>query len=343
MLLLIDLGTGAPVGSLPDSTRISVTERLYAPDKWSAEVDDPYAFDPEWVGSRAVLIAGSLYVVDVIDIKGGVAELSGLDLSGIFRYRVVVPDAGQSHYSPPKQDAETTMKAYAEKYAGSGADWPVPLLDVATSQARGRDARWISRYGVLSDELAGLGAHAGIGWAVGYSLTTQRALFDTVHGADYSSSIILSRQNCTDVTYLRSSLGAASYVIVLGQGEGAARTRVDRWLGKDDGDPAPEGRDARVVVRDGRDTDDLDVLAARGDATLEEMSEQETWSFGGIQEDVASSLSLGDIVSCTEQGHTGRLRIVEREYALESGSPTYKMTLGRPIGYDINDRSTPVQ
>lgn len=327
-LWLVDRETGALDETIEGE--LVETRRLYAADSFeltsSAEVTAGLKDSAALVSD----VTGVVYLVEALHGQGDIATLSGRDVSGEFSARVTVPPDGLSH-DRQAGPVETVMKGLVTR--ATDAEWAVPNLDVAADQGRGPSVKWASRYRRLDTELARVGAKAGFGWQTLYSTTSRRFTFDVVAGRDRRKEAALSRAAGTvgAEEYVSSRADRLTYAIVLGQGEGAARTRVLRWAGKDDGAPSPAGFDRRAVVVDARDIDDVDELAARGDAVLAESARADTYeaTIAGLVD-----VALGDLFTVASRWAAPQdLRAVEVVYRRRAGLPEVTATLGRPFGW----------
>lgn len=162
--------------------------------------------------------------------------------------------------------AETVMKQLVNLNAGPGAlsAREVPGLTLATDLARGGTVSSSARFDSLFDKLVELGRAGGLGFRVvqvGLSLE-----FDVYETVDLSTSVRFFRElgNLRDYKY-RLSAPTATTVLVLGQGEGAAREIVERT------DTAAETLWGRwETTQDRRDTTDIPTLQQAGDQALAE-------------------------------------------------------------------------
>lgn len=209
-----------------------------------------------------------------IDEKGRISDLikiTGRGIDGIFADRLIVPPGGSSHDSQTGIVAETAMKHYVTDHAGPGAaaSRQIPNLVVIASSGRGSAVTVKGRYQTLLDMLTEIGQLATMGWEVTLDTSTADLEFDVVPGVDRSASVFFDVLFDTALAqrWLTSDLDRKTVAVVAGQGSGAARTVVTRWLDASE----PTGFSRRETFVDARDLDTTAALEARGDSKLKEM------------------------------------------------------------------------
>lgn len=188
--------------------------------------------------------------------------------------RLIYPDPTQpataqtaSAYDIRTGPAETIMRALVNANAGPGALLArrIPGLTLEPDQGRGAVIKTSARFDKLSDVLTAAGVAGGLGWRIIHDGTARR--FQVYEPVDRSAEIEFSRGigNLRAYSY---SLDAptGTRAIVAGQGEGTARTIVERGLSTAESDWS-----MRVeTFVDRRDTNDLALLAQAGDEALAE-------------------------------------------------------------------------
>lgn len=196
--------------------------------------------------------------------------LSGVDDTGLLARRVTLPVplaapvAAGTTYSASVADvrtgvAETVMRGYVDANAGPGArsDRVVAGLRLAADLGRGESGTWRARFAPLDDKLreVALGG-GGLGFRVVQATDANAVEFQVYVTADKTASAVFSPEygNLSGYDY-RQSAPKATYIYVLGQGEGTARTIV-------------EGGDSAARVRWGQREDAID---ARGTPTTDEL------------------------------------------------------------------------
>lgn len=196
--------------------------------------------------------------------------LSGSDDTGLLARRVTLPvplavpvPAGTT-YSASVADvrtgvAETVMRGYVDANAGPGArsDRMVAGLRLAPDLGRGASGTWRARFEALDDKLREVALGGGdLGFRVVQATDANAVEFQVYATADKTASAVFSPNygNLRSYEY-RQGAPKATYLYVLGQGEGTARTIV-------------EGGDSAARVRWGQREE---VVDARGTPTTEEL------------------------------------------------------------------------
>jgi hypothetical protein len=116
--------------------------------------------------------------------------VSGHELKGIFKQRVVIPDQkDDSHFFgwdrfPDQGDApaEAIMRHYVEKHAVNPSDpnRAFPALIMAPYLGRGMSAVWSERFKRLDETLRDIGEYTGMGYTVTVDLASERFVFDVI-------------------------------------------------------------------------------------------------------------------------------------------------------------------
>lgn len=259
------------------------------------------------------ILSGPIRVLGVAtenNSPGATLTVSGVSDDYLLSSRLVYPDPTQpadnqivDAYDVRSGVGETVMKALVNANTGPGAIVARRSgVTIEVDNTRGTTVSSSARFDNLLDVLAALGAAAGLGFRtvqVGSSV-----VFDVYEPTDLSASARFS----TELGNLRAysyELDApnATRVIVAGQGEGTARTFVER------GDTTSEADWAtRVeVFQDRRDTDDLPTLQQAGDQTLIEQGPATKLSLSPVDTPrmrFRAHYNLGDTVTVEIPGGT---------------------------------------
>lgn len=276
--------------------------------------------------------------------------IRGVTLSGVLGWRITIPPAGQG-YDSLTANAETVMKHYVQANVVSPADARriIPMFVVAADQERGRHMHWQSRYKALDDELAAIGAYAGLGWDVVLDLEARQWVFDVLEGRDLTegqterSGVVFSVDfdNIRGQQYVTSLVGHKTTGYVAGQGEMEERKVVE--VGSDQ-----EGLGRYEVFIDARDigtpngdvppteTEVEQMLLARGEQKLGEMAavnafEAQVMPSGSFV--YGEDWDLGDIVTVRNRkwGVTMDARITELAEVYEPNGFTLSATFGNSL------------
>lgn len=295
---------------------------------------------------------GLVYLIEQIesqiDADGRITDtlvVAGRDLGGLFAARVCVPPTGASHDVQIGVAVETAMKYYVNAHAGPGAvaGRAIPRLTIGANQARGVIDTFQVRYQYLSEVLAELGGPSAMGWQVLLDYASGNYIFDVVLGRDFSvgdTAVYVDIDFATALSqqWLISDLDRRTFAYVAGQGEGVARTVLNRWSGVDSGVPAPTGLDRREVFIDARDLSEVAALKRRGDAKLAETQSADSFTatinqFGSFR--YKTHWDLGDLVVVRNRawGVQQAARIVTVKLVVTERSarqPAISVELGRP-------------
>ena len=249
--------------------------------------------------------------------------------------RCVIPPTSSSHDEQNDVPAETAIKHYVSSHAGASAaaERQLPKFTVAADQGRGANVTVHARYQPVSDVISDIARSQGIGWDITYDRAEDQFVFDVVVGTNRTNSVYfdLAFESILELSWLRSQIELSTYAYVAGQGTGADRTIVERYVGAAE----PTGFDRREVLIDARDLDNSDALAARGDARLEgdeDIIEVRVNPRGSFRYN--EQFFLGDLVTIKERTFgiqtTARVVGVERSIRPASVIPETVVSLGNP-------------
>lgn len=175
--------------------------------------------------------------------------------------------AGQGSYYTDTGPAESVFRRLVDRNLGPSAPAArrVAGLSLAADQARGESVQVSARFQQVGDVLAGLSGAAGVGFRVvqdGSGLT-----YEPLIPRDQTDTVRLDVQNGTLASQQTEVVApSVSRAVVAGQGEGSARTLIERVNA---GAEAAWGRWGRVErFFDQRQTDDQSELEQRGDEAL---------------------------------------------------------------------------
>ncbi|QIN93677.1 minor tail protein [Microbacterium phage Stromboli] len=179
-------------------------------------------------------------------------------------------DAQEAAYWELSGPAETVMKNAVWRNAGSGAIAArvYPWLSVPSSTGLGDSVKCSSRFDVLGDLLTSLGTAGNLGWEfrqVGAGVT-----FSVYTPQDKTGAVRLDiRNGGLESNELGFTAPSASEVLVLGQGEGEARTVLRVSSAEAAAEVAAWGL-RWEQVKDQRNTDDPVELQQAGDEIIAE-------------------------------------------------------------------------
>lgn len=240
--------------------------------------------------------------------------------------------------------ASTVLRQYADVNAGPGAVAVrrVPMFTIGSDPLVGKTVKGNGRWNNLLTFLQGLAVAGGVGFRV---LQVGSGMqFQVYQPTDRTGTVkfSLGLANLEGFEY-ESEAPEANYFYVGGQGEGAARTILER---PDSSSIATWGRIEGEFV-DRRDTTDNTVLAQAGDEALVEGQEKATLSVTPIETPTSrygEHYSLGDKVSVQLEGpartpyaESGQIQDVLRsvEINLTPDGQVVKPAIGTPPRTDV--------
>lgn len=351
-LVLRDRLTGVPLYVLPAAPvsgylTVTLNEKLWRSDRVTVEMDARVAIEAGVLKGRLLQVQGLIFLVEQVHVAtdeksrvSALATVTGYDPVSV--PRSLQPVAGQSHDVQSDVTGETAMKHYVDRNIGSSATssrkWA--LLSVEPDQGRGLTGEWRARYQQLEDFLGLIGQETGIGTQTFWNeipvedFTHGRAEFRVVDGQHRDRLLAIAEGTARSEELLTTDSDLLTYTYVAGQGEGAARTIVERFLG----DIEPTELLRREVFVDARDTDAVPTLESRGDAKLAETQqpdavEVEVHEFDGWRYGV--DFALGDTLNYRSpflvSDRTVRIVEVATVWRESLATPDRMITLDRPF------------
>lgn len=287
------------------------------------------------IGTRYKNDFDAFYLIETVELsidESGKEEeflrVSGKEFGGLLSDRLALPLVGQSH-DTKNWPAESMMKYYVNVNAAAGAavNRRFPNFIVATDLGRGPGFTYNARYQDLLTVIEEIGTQADmIGWETSFLSTTNTWMFDVIIGTDRTEGTYapvyfdLELETILAQGWISTEAGLKNYAIVAGQGEGAARTIVDRFLGATE----PTGLDRREVFVDARDLPDAISLESRGDQKLHETKIEDSISVqlnlnGAFQ--YRQDWNLGDLITVRNEtwGLRKNMRIISVKLGYQPG------------------------
>jgi len=196
-------------------------------------------------------------------------------------WRLIIPNTGYATYDVT-DSADDVLKDLVRHHAGSLASASRQFSDLSVAADAGAAPSYEchERYTILLNALQEIAARDQVWWrmtpgASGVTFTTGYPLYgmDRTRGNGTNSECIFSldRRNFLTASWVKDRTGHANYVYVGGQGEGTARTIIER---SDSGAVTAIYRRERFI--DARQLSATASLQARGDAALNELAVKET-------------------------------------------------------------------
>lgn len=283
---------------------------------------------------------GDAYIID--QSKDFVVK--GYSLAGLLFRRITDPVGTEDGYlrwsDKPAEDVMIELVKSQTTEAEDENRRPA-YFEVATSQHRGKNITFESRFKNLGEELNTIAVESGLGFAVRLDAGARKMTFEVLQGvnriydAENAQSFIFSKSfgRVTAQSYEHSTMGTSNYAYVLGQGDGTSRTQIET------GQTEAVGWERRELYVDARDIadeseeEDYDVeatLTARGEEKLAEVKEVTNYDFLANPAEYKDKWDLGD--ACTyrgeEQGVLMAAQITEVEETWEGAVHTVEPVFG---------------
>lgn len=338
-------------GWLRGATSISLTSKLHTPGWWTmtVPVDAPGA--AALAKGRLLSVDGYCGVIDNIsaptDTSGRRLEVSGYDLKGLSRRRVVMPDA--SGYAAYTGATETIVKALLSDNLGvaAAADRQMPAVVITPDALRGiSDDKWRGRYVSLDEALTELCDAAGIGYDAVPDLATGEIVFDIIAGTDRSAQqsdrprIVLAtaRRTLISSSYSYTESDSRNVIYATAGGYEYAEDALTQTYTRDD--DIPSGYDRREMSGEysvsGVDGEDkYTELRRLAQAALTEYQQTESMTAevasGGLYE-YGRDYMLGDRVTVMDAdlGVTFHAQVTEVTRTYSASGVKTSVTFGRP-------------
>jgi hypothetical protein len=233
---------------------------------------------------------------------------------------------------------ETVMKALVAQNIGATAQASrkYAWLTTATDQLRGATISASTRFDNLGDALTALGTRANLGWRF-YQADTG-IVFDVFTPADKTGLIRLDiRNGGIESTELGYSAPSASQALVLGQGEGSARTVRPVTSTVSLAEAVAWGL-RWEVVKDERNTNDATELEQAGQEILTEQGATIN-SLKVVPSDAPGQRlgidwDLGDLITVVLDGVPTSATVTEIARSISSAGVLTQATVGDPVGFE---------
>lgn len=233
---------------------------------------------------------------------------------------------------------ESVMKQVVYQNIGGGAPAArrYTWLSTRNNEGRGLNVSATTRFDNMADVLTALGTRANLGWRffqVGTGIQ-----FDVFVPADKTGLIRLDiRNGGIDSTELGYSAPTASQALVLGQGEGAARTVRPVTSTASLAEAAAWGL-RWEVVKDQRNTDDPVELEQAGQEILTEqgstINSLKIVPSDAPNQKLGIDWDLGDLVTVVMEGQPTTATVTSVSRSVTSAGVITQATVGDPVGFD---------
>ena len=239
----------------------------------------------------------------------------------LLRRRIIAAYAGSSG-AEKSGKAETVAKAYVSEQIVSPAigERAISGFTVQANSGGGNTVAIARAYRNLLEVLQEIASIGGGDFdVVGTGAAAwQFRWYPGQRGTDRRNSVVFAAGfgNMLEPQLVEQT-ASANMALVLGPGEDASRLWVWR-----PGASVPSGIDRIEVMRDARDTTEVSILQARGDAELDAARAKTTMSFQALQSlgvQYGVDYQLGDIVSAKYRNTEAVLKIIEVDISM--GAP----------------------
>ncbi|QJD53427.1 minor tail protein [Microbacterium phage Lynlen] len=276
----------------------------------------------------------------------GTWVITGVDDNVIAAATTVYPDPAAAPnaqtvaYWTQSDTAETVMKLAVYLNAGGGARTAriYPWLAVPVSAGRGSQVKCSSRFDNLGDLLSSLGTAGGLGWE--FRQNGANITFDVYEPQDKTGSVRLDiRNGGVESNDLGFSAPSATEVLVLGQGEGAARTVLAVTSTAAAAEAVAWGI-RWEKVKDQRNTNDAAELLQAGQEVLTE--EGSTVNSLKVVPSDAPGQRLGrdwyrgDKITVVIDGQETTALVTQVAVSISAAGVIRQATVGDPVGFNFD-------
>lgn len=276
----------------------------------------------------------------------GTWVVNGVDDNILGAASLVYPDpanlasAQTTAYWEQSGTAETIMKLAVQANIGSTAiaSRKYPWLSIATNLLRGGAVKCSSRFDVMGDLLTSLGTAANLGWE--FRQAGNGIAFDVYTPADKVGEVRLDvRNGGLESSELGFSAPSATDVLVMGQGEGAAR-QIIRVTSTASDTEATNWGIRWEQTKDQRQTDDVAELTQAGNEVLLEAGSTVN-SLKVVPSD-APGMALGrdwyrgDKITVVVEGQETTAVVTQVAVSISSAGVIRQATIGDPVGFDFD-------
>lgn len=273
---------------------------------------------------------------DVIQDGAHTITFQGIELKGLTRNRIVIPADGEAYQHYRKVSPEYVIAELLDKQlinpTNSNRRIYSTILPYEESDI---SITYDGRYQGLADEIESLATAYNIGWCA--SIEDGCIVWKIFHGTNRSAEQTENNRMILDYEYGTMNNNALSleytkptYMVVAGQGEGAARAIAQ--IGED-----YSGLKRIEVFLDARDIEDNSLLPQRGEEKLAEYGDNISYSASLSNQGIRQykiDYDLGDIGTIRDDKITDYLnyRITAIEEVYEGNMLFVNLT----FGYDKN-------
>lgn len=337
--VIVDSATLDPAAVMEEAA-MEWAIRYFEDGYFKASFSDTVTYLEHVVKGNLIYVDGQTYRIDqvqrVTEENGSVTwTVSGLTMA-LLADRLALPPAGLSHDVQEDVEAETAIKHYVDANMGPGAAAArqMPGLTIGPDLARGPIITAEARYQTLKDIVFEIAITSALGWRCSFDPNDEEFLFDIVEGEDRTATVFfdVDFETALKTNMLSTDFGRANYAYVAGQGEGAARTIIERFTGVAE----PTGLARRELFVDARDLQANESLEMRGDAKLAETEQEDVFEldanpYGSFRLD--EHWFVGDLVTVRNRlwGVQATSRIVGVIKRSTGGSsPDLSVEIGQP-------------
>ena len=272
--------------------------------------------------------------------------ISGVDDNVLAAATRVYPDpanlasAQTAAYWEQSGNAETVMKLAVQVNIGSAAiaSRKYAWLTLAANLTRGPSVKCSSRFDILGELLTSLGAAANLGWE--FRQVGNGVAFDVYTPADKTGEVRLDiRNGGIESNELGFTAPSATDVLVMGQGEGAARQIIKVTSTAADAE-AVDWALRWETTKDPRQTDDPAELTQAGVELLTEAGSTVN-SLKVVPSDspgmaLGRNWYRGDRITVVVEGQETTAIVTQVAVSISSAGVLRQATIGDPTGFDFD-------
>lgn len=269
---------------------------------------------------------------DIIEDGVHTITYNGIELKGLATKRIVIPEEGIAYQHYSKKSPEYVIAQLLEKQLVNPTDTSrriySSILEYEESTTK---ITYDGRYQGLADEIESLATAYNIGWCA--YIKDSQIVWKIWHGTNRSAEQNINNRMILDYEYGTMNNNALTfedtipnYMVVAGQGEGAARAIANI-------DKGSVGFERKEVFLDARDIEDNSLLPQRGEEKLAEYGDNISYTASlsnqGIKQ-YRKDYDLGDIGTIRDEKISGYLnyRITAIEEVYENNMVSINLTFG---------------
>jgi hypothetical protein len=179
---------------------------------------------------------GLIQYINIDDSSGSdKLNVQGVEMKGVLWHRLTIPPTGQAYHSFVDTAIETIFKTVVQRNCIDITEFAFSDFEIETDGATGDIATISTRYENLGEFLNQYGKAYLVGSKITADFQNKKFVYDIVTGIDRTAGqsvnnrVIFSKDydNVQYERYTKNEMNSYNYIVTLGNGDGATRTRID--------------------------------------------------------------------------------------------------------------------